>query len=276
MTMPHPAPRSTRAGRLGRLLGCTVALAALAPSARADQPAPQPIAPAEDRAAAAAQAGVDAYTVGDYETAATAFGEAYRLDPQPLYLFNQAQSHRLGGGCAAARDAYRLYLERVPEAANRAEIEAWIAEQERCVADLARVRPDPPPTEPTPVATTPPPRTDGGRTRRIVGASLVGAGVVGLALGGWSATRIGAAEDAIAELYAQPTWGVDQDAQLSRLTADGERWQTRAWLGLGLGGAAVIAGVVTYVWGRSASAEDRTVTVQPVDGGVALAAAGRF
>jgi len=93
------------------------------------------------RAAARSSAGADAYGAQDYPVAIAAFAEAYRLDPDPTYLFNLAQAQRRGARCADALASYSLYLERVPSAANRSEIEGWVVEQEACVAAIEAARP---------------------------------------------------------------------------------------------------------------------------------------
>jgi tetratricopeptide (TPR) repeat protein len=67
-----------------------------------------------------------AYEVGDYETAIREFADAYKLKDDPTILFNLGQAHRLAGHKLEALRAYRNYLNRVPNAANRDEVKQLI------------------------------------------------------------------------------------------------------------------------------------------------------
>src|SRR5262245_22970381 len=67
--------------------------------------------------------GTSAYEVGDYDEAIREFAAAYKLKSDPVILFNLGQSHRLAGHSEDALRSYRVYLSRVPNAPNRAEVE---------------------------------------------------------------------------------------------------------------------------------------------------------
>jgi len=236
-------------------------LAARVGGAHADTP--------QDRAVALVAEATAAYQGKDFARAAERFAAAYRLDPQPTYLFNQAQAHRLGGQCVPARDSYQLFLEREPTSEHRVEIEGWIAEQQRCALALP---------EPEPLITIPPPAPPlrQGRSQRLVGLSIAGLGLVGVGIGCWGVTRIGAAEDDLAALYAAGGWGPAQTAAAAELESQGRRGQTMTWLGLGVGGAAVITGSVLYVLGRRSVADRPALVLVPTAGGALAMVASQF
>lgn len=68
------------------------------------------------------------HRLGNYATAASAFGEIYRQTGDPAMLFNRGQSLRLDGKVAEALEAYRGYLRDRPDAPNRALVETKIRE----------------------------------------------------------------------------------------------------------------------------------------------------
>ena len=78
------------------------------------------------------------------------FLEAYRLKPDPSFLFNIAQCHRKLGELNAALDFYRKYLRSLPNAPNRVEVERMISEL-RARASDADATPVAPIVPPIPV-----------------------------------------------------------------------------------------------------------------------------
>jgi hypothetical protein len=128
------APPSRSARRRARR--CAALAAALGPPAAAAQP----------RSGAVERdyrEGKQAYAEGDYETAAARFQDAYLLSDDPTYLFNLAQAQRLDGDCRGAHRSYREFLERMPDAPNRADVEAKIDALERCARPPPRLAPVP-------------------------------------------------------------------------------------------------------------------------------------
>jgi tetratricopeptide (TPR) repeat protein len=133
------------------------------------------VARADDAAAAGDlfKKGQAHYAVGEYEAAAEAYQNAYKLKPDPALLFNAAQSLRLGGKLDRALILYRNYLRFYPQASNVETVQGHISkleqqiESERAAAttppavDPARVSPvpsaAPPISEPPAVADTAPP-----------------------------------------------------------------------------------------------------------------------
>ncbi len=95
------------------------------------------------------------YDLRLYDKASEEFEAAYRDSGDAAYLYNLAQSHRLAGHNDQAIRNYELYLEKVPQAPNRPDIEKRIAE-------LKAAAPPPPPVvtppqTPPPTPQTPPP-----------------------------------------------------------------------------------------------------------------------
>ena len=73
-----------------------------------------------------------AYNLGNFDEAAKHYEEAYRLVPDPILLFNIAQSYRFGGKPDKALNAYRAFLRTSDsEAPNREVAEKHIAEIKR-------------------------------------------------------------------------------------------------------------------------------------------------
>jgi tetratricopeptide (TPR) repeat protein len=90
------------------------------------------------------------YNLDEYAPALAEFREAYRIKPDPSFLFNIAQCHRRLGQNDAALDYYRKYLRNLPDAPNRADVERMVAE-----LHAKETAPPPDPT-PAPVATPTP------------------------------------------------------------------------------------------------------------------------
>jgi tetratricopeptide (TPR) repeat protein len=97
----------------------------LSPLARADEPGDS------QEAKRHWEKGTALYDMGHYLDAAREYEESFKLKPSvAALLFNIAQAYRLGGDHAAALRAYRGYLRRDPQAANRGEVEAYITKCE--------------------------------------------------------------------------------------------------------------------------------------------------
>jgi tetratricopeptide (TPR) repeat protein len=138
------------------LLAAAVVLTLFAsPSAHAD--------PARLREARAHyEQAVAHYNLDEYAPALAEFREAYRIKPDPSFLFNIAQCHRRLGQNEAALDYYRKYLRNLPDAPNRADVERIVAELH---AKEAAPQPDAPPAPapivvPPPTAPAPPPQLE--------------------------------------------------------------------------------------------------------------------
>lgn len=133
---------------------------------------------ADDPAAAEAkkhyEEGTKAFNLGEYPRAITEFKATYNAKPDPLLLYNIAQSYRLEGDLGQALFFYKSFLRNMPTAPNRKEVDGRIKTLEKQIADQkvdqkkepgtivpiiipsAPVGAVPPPTTTTPPAATAP------------------------------------------------------------------------------------------------------------------------
>jgi tetratricopeptide (TPR) repeat protein len=99
------------------------------------------------------------YDTGRFADAAKEYEAAYQAKDDPALLFNLGQAHRLAGNYPQALLAYKAYLRNVPDAPNRAEVEARITEMQSVVDQQARTSKSPPQgtiePKPLPPSTTP-------------------------------------------------------------------------------------------------------------------------
>lgn len=108
----------TRLG--GPAVAALVAASAVHPVAALAQSAD---AAAESPAKAAYRAGVDHFKQHRYADAIREFNKAYRLDPNPVLVFNMARAFEELQQYESAIEYYRKYLEMSPKAPDRATVE---------------------------------------------------------------------------------------------------------------------------------------------------------
>lgn len=131
-----------------------VLVVALVPYALAPRPVLSAPSQAEAKARALFRQAEIHFSLGEFDEALAHYSEAYKLRPLPGFLFNIAQCHRLAGRFAEAAFSFRVYLQKAPEAANRAEVEALVAQLEG-----QKTAPAPAPSEAVPPPReSPPPR----------------------------------------------------------------------------------------------------------------------
>jgi len=131
-----------------RWLAVVVLLALLGP---AGVQAEKPRRPFKPAAAALYEKAKKLYKAQRYEAASEKFRKAHEIDPQPVFLFNWAQSERMRGDCETAVRLYRLFLETEPS--KRA---AEAAEQAIALCKEQAPKAPPPPAPPPPKAAPPP------------------------------------------------------------------------------------------------------------------------
>src|SRR5690349_7243874 len=123
--------------------------------AEAPPPTAAPAAGGDDAAMAQAkthfETGRNAYNAGDYVTAIREFKAAEALRPSPILDYNIGLANEKLGKKRVALKYYNRYLEQMPNAPNRAEVDGRIAQLQQ---DLA-AQPPPPPPQPN----QPPPPT---------------------------------------------------------------------------------------------------------------------
>jgi tetratricopeptide (TPR) repeat protein len=120
--------------------------------------------PRLDSARAHSQEGDSYYKLEKYANAITEYEQAYLAKPDPSFLYNIAQCHRLMGQGAQAIKFYRRFLKDAPTAPNRAVAEKHIRDLEEA-SPGTQPPPGPsshvpssrtPPVAPTPLPVTPP------------------------------------------------------------------------------------------------------------------------
>jgi len=252
------------------------------------------------------------YDRGQNVEAIAAWQCAYKLAPHPLALYNIGRSAVLAGKVALAVKSYEEYLRLLPNASNKAEVEATLRglrkrlprrppPDRRVVPPVRRVVPPvrrvvPPVRRVVPPArravppvrqVTPPVRRRAvvipdrpedpkpaakGRTLRIVGWSTLGLGVALAALAGGFGALTGDARGSV-EYPIPGTYYSDVRGDEDRTRL----FNALTWAMAGVSAAAVATGVALLVVGYRRDREKR-VTVAPMvlRGGAAVTLGGTF
>jgi hypothetical protein len=279
------------------------------------------VARGDDRAEAMEHAvkGNRSFDLGDYDEAIKEYAAAYRIKDDPALLYNLAQANRQAGHKADAKRFYRVYLARVPEAANRHEVELRIAELDRAdgpaeplprvvpagsgAATVASSRPAVKPVAPSPAVepAAPPPVapvvTPEPKPAATVDAAAAataaperaprapaGPGVV------LERAGIGAAAGGLAVVVGGIVCGALAHGDANTLTSlahhggtfepgqesAGKALQATEGALIGVGAAAVVAGVVLYVVGRRQARRAAEAPAAPDPATAAATLAVRF
>ena len=154
MAMGNSSPTSRR--RFGVALAiCAFAYQSSAGAAGVSESAPKG-ADAKQEAKARFVTGQSHYNLNEYAEALIEFKEAYRLLPDPVFLFNLGQCERQLGNQEEAIRFYRSFLREQPKAPNRQEVTRKIEEMEAALKtkQAEEEKPVAPPavTEPAPAA----------------------------------------------------------------------------------------------------------------------------
>jgi tetratricopeptide (TPR) repeat protein len=149
-----------------------------------------------ERALSLFQESADHYRVGRFGVAAELLREAYDLHPEPLLLYNLGRALDGMGEFQEAIQAYRDYVEAVPDAEDRGAVERRI-ETLQTYLDSGSGGDTPPPPEGAPGATGPTYADSGPSPVPFVIAGVGAAGVgIGVVLGLMAQSRH---DDAVAE-----------------------------------------------------------------------------
>jgi hypothetical protein len=158
------------------LLTATVAVGSVSPVTRAFAAGPDEGTATSSEAKRHYEEGTKAFNLGEFPRAIAEFKATYNAKPDPLLLYNIAQSYRLAGDAGQALFFYKSFLRNMPGATNRKEVEAQIRKLEKQLqqqgqADEPKREPvapmplgpppisnltSPAPPPPTPVPLTPP------------------------------------------------------------------------------------------------------------------------
>ena len=82
-----------------------------------------------------------AYDLQKYLEAIDEYQKAYEISGDPPMLYNIAQAYRLADQPAEAVRYYRRFLQRMPNARNRDDVERKIADQEKMAEQRKKVEP---------------------------------------------------------------------------------------------------------------------------------------
>lgn len=202
---------------------------------------PAAVAPGNDEAQLHFQAGSAAYETGDFTTAIQEWKAAQLLRAAPLLDFNIGLAYEQLGRSQAACKYYRRYFEQVPQAPERAEIEARL----HCGEAQAAVLPG---AAAPPAAL--PPGAQGGAAAGPPVATAAPPGAVAVAPPGAAYARppVGVYPGNPPYAAARPRGAVPRTAAVVHTKARKSRW----WIVFPvLVGAAATVGIVALVVGAS-------------------------
>jgi len=255
-----------------------------------------------EQAKARYKEGLVHYNVREYGDAVAKFKEAYKLDPNPAYLYNIAQAYRLAQDCADAAAFYKTFLrDSAASTANRDKAQRFAAEMDQCVADGKSVDLDPPVTadpvtdpvpdpvpepvtepvtepvadpvtEPGPVREPAPPpvrRRSGSPALRYGGLATSAAGLIAVGTGVYFGLQARGASDDV-ERGLETSGGIWSD-ELEAMEQDAQR-DEKVGLALTIGGAvATVGGGVLWYLGRDRGERSAPpVAVTPRRGGATV------
>jgi tetratricopeptide (TPR) repeat protein len=230
--------------------------------------------PADGKQAAAERfaEGQRHFEAGEYLAAATDFEEAYKLDPDPVYLYNTAQAYRHGSACARAADYYRRFLEVVPNPPNLEKVQHYLHDLDACAkvessGDSSATKPVEPATPaPAPVVTLA--RVDEPVVHDARPLAISAAGIALVAAGAWFTHDVSTLEGystAQCPSGSMCQWDATKQARAADLQHRGTRATDLSIVGYGAGGAAVITGIALYYLSGH-----RNAAIQHVDGGAVV------
>lgn len=229
----------------------------------------------------------------DRESAVRQYACSLRLVPHPATAYNLGTAAERSGDLSLASDAFRAYLKLLPDAPDRAHIEARIARLDSDVAELRRQiyleKSGPGKSQTKSPAGAPdlaakPPRSDvplpePGRSggHRTAGWLVIGGGATALVVGGVfnfvSREKMKTCRDPALRMSTSPS--AQTDLATANDACDIARPFAYGSYGLfGLAAALTATGVGILVWGGNSG--DVTVAPAPLPSGSALVFSGHF
>jgi tetratricopeptide (TPR) repeat protein len=209
-------------------------------------------APVPDAAREHYERGLAKYNLAEFDAAIVEFKQSYELSKAPRLLFDIAQAYRLKKDYESALYFYHSYLRADAHPPNLADVETRIDEMQRAL-DTQRA---PTTTTTTPTPSTAPPtafasptveRRPNRRALTITGATLAGVGVVLGAVGGG---LLGLAAADSSKLHDVAVSGQPWTPADDAIFREGDRSETAGITLVSVGGAMVVAGVITLVVAR--------------------------
>ncbi|MGZ3427783.1 MAG: tetratricopeptide repeat protein, partial [Polyangia bacterium] len=221
------------------------------------------------------------YELGAFDDAIVEFKRAYELTSAPGLLFNIAQVYRMKKDAEQAVYFYRTYLRLMPDAPNRADVEALLVENQAIVdahkaqhaeAETSAAAAAATAAPPVATAVAPPPPAPAlkrpWRAELISGAALaaVGVGTLAAGIGLGARSAFDARQISAADAQRDQPW----DATRQALYRDGQNAATASTVTYVVGGALAATGAVLMTLGLRDRARARTMAVAPTPGGVAV------
>jgi tetratricopeptide (TPR) repeat protein len=193
------------------------------------------------------------YNLGQYQAALEAFKQAYLKYESPAFLYNIAQCHKGLGQRREAIDFYQRYLRLSENPPDRPEVEQIIAtlraEDERAKEEDSRrqaqalAKEEDSRRQTLALAAEQPPVTHAGRQLKLGGLVVGGVGIALLAGGVAFAVETKTQSDAVNAINNNhATWDPSKEHA-------GLLYQDLEVAFLAVGGAALVAGIVTYAVG---------------------------
>jgi tetratricopeptide (TPR) repeat protein len=259
------------------VVACALALGGLPTRAAAGGQRKRGAASAQDEARELYKKAMTHYELGAFDDAIVEFKRAYELTSAPGLLFNIAQVYRMKKDAAQAVYFYRTYLRLMPDAPNRADVEALLVENQAIVdaekaqraeaeAAAAAVATAPPPVAAVTAPAPPPPAKRPWRVELWSGVGLAAVGVGALAAGVGLGARSASDANQISRADAQRD--VPWDAAKQALYRDGQNAAIASTVTYVVGGALAATGAVLVTLGLRDRVRARTMAVAPTPGGV--------
>jgi tetratricopeptide (TPR) repeat protein len=188
--------------------------------------------PRLDSARAHSQEGDAYYKLEKYANAISEYEQAYLAKPDPSFLYNIAQCHRLMGQGAEAVKFYRRYLKDAPNAPNRAVAEKHIRDLEDAAAHGTQAPVAPTPASPT-APPAPPPSTPSPTEPSVTPLSSTPTSATG---------ALSPPPPTSTPVSTTPT--VENGNPSSE--SDSKPIYSRWWFWAGIGAAAIVGGIIIY------------------------------
>jgi tetratricopeptide (TPR) repeat protein len=222
-----------------------------------------------------------AYDLQKYQEAIDEYQKAYEISGDPPMLYNIAQAYRLADQPTEAVRYYRRFLQRMPNARNRDDVERKIADQEKIAEERKRSEPVTPPpstsTRPPPIVevkppppvapaapaqppAAPTPAPEASHAGAVVGWCLVGAGLIVDGVAAYEGYRAKQKGDQLTrDSMANQSVTFDPSVETSGKNAN------VAAIALAIGGTAVaVTGVIILITSTGSSPEQPEKSATPV------------
>jgi len=214
--------------------------------------------------------GRDLYEAGRYQAALEVFEEAHKLSPRPLLLLSLASTYERVGRYEDALTALRQY-EPHAEEDKRSVLDKRIQGLEERLAKIESAAAKPETTEKPIVEPAPAPLPAEGTDLAIWGWTVGG---VGLAMGitGGVLVALGESDHVLAKDDAQKL----TPQAYQQLVDDGDMKKTTGFIVAGVGGAALITGIVLLVLDDDEADTTPQAGLIPTNDGALMTLTGRF